>query len=335
MPPPPPKRPPMRSRGLTPEQKARAGIFAGKDAWGYRFAQPIMRLENEMMKRAPEDKERERINAVLLRDFELDPKKLNEGFDGEEIPWGMLRAELKSRRRTFAEAVRESCKKSRGGMIGIQQTHFLAHEHRLMHTFRARADRMAFPLELAVEASVLKSTWTAQYVLHLDRVFYPFMSLPQKSRFDTPVVVADAYRLLDGRGESVIRTHDRKVLMGIEASPVPGPEAAFDWRMAIDGSVYSLQEPRAIRVPSFTVKDESGKLVGEGEYHPDAGSAKVDMTFRFDVAGDTLPWLALTAVYLDAFTQRVRGILGRAERANTEREEADQKAAAELEKEKL
>ncbi len=326
-------------RRLTPEEKAKAAVFSGKDAWGYRFAQPIWRLElglGETMKRAPEDKERERLLAVLGRELELTPARIEHGLTGEELPWGLLREDKKTRRRRFAEAVREASKKTAGGRLGIQQAHYLAHQEGLMRTFRARADRAAFPLELSIEEVVLKSTWSAGYVLHLDRVFYPVHKLPQVDRFAQPLIVADGYRLLDGRGESVVRTHDRKLKASIEASSISSPAAAFDWRITLGERCFTLREPRTIRSPAFRLEDAMGAEVGGCDSALDPASTKLDVTFRFDVSDDGAPWLALAIIYLDAFTQRARGVLGRAEAAAIERAEAEAaEAAALLEKEKL
>lgn len=274
------------------------------------------------MKRAPEDRERERVCALLAREYELDPKTLTGGFDGEVIPWGLFRNEKVSPRRTFAEAVRAACLKSRGGKLGIFQVHFLAHKLGLLQTFRCQADAIAFPLSLSFENVVMLEKYEADYVLQIDRVFYPVFALPKLSRFAEPIVVADAYRLLDDRGESVVRTPKKEPLVSIEGPTHADPKARFAWKLVAKDLLLTLEEPLG-RTPGFTAKDERGDVLLSAESSLGADALRFDVTFRVDFKTDLKPWLGFAAVYLDAYTQRARGILGRAQRAADEKAKAD------------
>lgn len=300
-----------------------------KDPWGYNFAQPIWKLDPgaERMKRAPEDRERERIGAVLTREYELDPKQLGGGFDGEAVPWGLFREEKKkSPRRLLAEATREACLKSRGGVLGIFQTHFLAHKLGLMHTVRAKADSVAFPLAITFENTVMLDKYEGEYVLHLDRVFYPIFPSPKPTRFAEPLVLADAYRWLDHKGESVVRSPKKEPLIMITGDPHADPRSTFEWRLAVGDHVLTLEEP-LVRTPGFTLKNERGDVLVsvESALKPDARS--FDLTMRIDFVTDIKAWLGFLSVYMDAFTQRAQGILGRAREAAEAKDKAELEAA--------
>jgi hypothetical protein len=336
MPPKQPPRPPAaRPRPLKAPRDPHRTKLLDKDAWGYNFAQPIWKLDAgaERMKRAPEDRERERVLTMLRREYELDPKQLSAGLDGEVIPWGLFREDARtdkvrnekaSLRRAFAEAVRAACLKSRGGVLGVAQTHFLAHKLGLMQTIRCKADAQAFPLTLELQNVVMLEKYEASYVLHIDRVFYPVFALPKASRFAEPAVLADAYRLLDGRGESVVRSPKKEPLVVVSGDPHKDPTARFRWQVVAGDHALTLEEPIG-RAPTFTAKDASGAVLLSCDNSLATEARGLDVTLRVDFAADIKPWLGFLAVYLDAFTQRTQGILGRA------REVADQKAKAEAE----
>ena len=86
--------------------------------------------------------------------------------------------------------------------------------------------------------------------------------------------------------------------------------------------MLTLEEPLG-RTPGFTAKDASGAVLlsCESALGPDARA--FDVTFRMDFITDLKPWLGFAAVYLDAFTQRTQGILGRARAAAEEKEKAE------------
>jgi hypothetical protein len=340
--PPPPKRPTKKRPGSaqlaarrqlqrSPEEREKEAVFANKDAWGYRFAQPIWRLDlgvSETMKRAPEDKERERLGRMLDRLFGLPLARITAGMDGEELPWGVMKDDhKKTSRRVFAESVRLMSHKAAGGVLGSRQTYYLAHAAKLMHTFRIKARAMAFPLELEIEESVLKSQWLAEYALQVHRAFYPIFKAPKKSRFELPLVVTSAYRVLDGRGESAVRTNDRKAVLAVEAVPVISPNDPFKWKITAGPAFYTLKEPASTRSPAFILEDTSGQVVGECTSSKDPDSHSIDATFRFDIDSEQTPWLGLSVLYLDAFTQRARGVLGRAAEHADDAARNDEKAA--------
>ncbi|MCC6808472.1 MAG: hypothetical protein IT381_13690 [Deltaproteobacteria bacterium] len=296
-----------------------------KDAWGYNFAQPIWKLDasSERMKRAPEDRERERVLLMLAREFELGPDDLHNGLSAEMITWGLFRNEKISPRKTFAEALRTACLKARGGRLGIFQTHFLAHKLALMQTVRVKSPAFGFPLELDVQNVVMLEKYEVGYVVHLDRVFYPVFALPKISRFVEPALLADAYRLLDGRGESVVRSPKKEPLFTITGDPHHDPEKPFEWSVVQKDRALTLKEPFG-RTPAATLTDASGKIVAsiDSQHGPDAHV--IDVTLRVDLPGDLKPWIGFLAVYLDAFVQRSLGILGRAREAVAAKEKAEQ-----------
>lgn len=323
---PPKKPPPPPARGLPaalalrqPTELRRDPLknkaLYDKDPWGYQFAQPLWRLEGETMKRAPEDHERERVCAMLSRELQLDPKTLKAGLTGEALHWTPLLKDKDPRRRQFAEWVRELCSKSRGGKLGVWATHQLAHEAGLLSTVHITAQRAGFPLKLTLEEPVSKRRFAPQYALHLDRVFYPIFALPKKSRFNDPIGLVDAYRLLDAGYESVVRRTSGELLLAISgkanAESADPKQARFEWNVSGADQAFTLTEATA-RVPGFELRDSSGALVGslvnEAQGSPPVAIAA---TLRIDEPGPALPWLGLAVAYFDAWVQRQRGVLGR------------------------
>ncbi len=312
-----PIRPPPRPRD------PHATKLIDKDEWGYNFAQAIWKLDPgaERMKRAPEDRERERVNAFLKRVYALDAKQLTAGFSGESLSWGMFREDKKTPRLLLAEHLRAACLKARGSMLGIFQTHFLAHKFNFLQTLRLKSPAQGFPLELEVKNAVMLEGYEVGYALQIDRVFYPVFSLPKATRFVEPLVVADAYRLLDGRGESMVRTPKKNVLLSIESDPHSDPKAPFEWKIMFGGEGYTLKEPIG-RQPQFTMTDASGAVVASLESNLAIDARAIDVTLRVEVASEPKAWIGLASVYLDAYTQRAQGILGRARDAAEAKEKA-------------
>jgi hypothetical protein len=292
--------------------------FRSKDPWGYHFAQPMMRLDRgvaEVIRRDPNDKERERICRVLEQQYELDARDLDQGLEPRLLPWRRMERERSSPRKRLAEAIKKHAHRAPGGRLGIAQVHALAHEALLLHTWRARAEKVGFPLELAIDQPALGTRYAVDYVLHVDRAFYSVFVEPRKDRFAPPLLVSEALRVFEGRAEARVRKLDKSVWLAASSQGFGRPLVL---EIEIDADRFRYKEQLGPH-PSGQILDAAEQPVGSLSSEKVSG---FDMTLRVDVCGPTEPWLGLLSILADAWTQRVRGTAERALEHDAERQQA-------------
>lgn len=340
---PPPKKKPVRvkKRGAkkkkgapTPQVVAAPVIPAlpvsltDKDAWGYQFSHTMWRYEpgiSDGMRRDPNDAERLRVLRVLEEVYELrDPKRLDQGFTNDSLPWGLMHHDRLTPRKKLAERIRTVCLKAPNGRLGIAQLRYLLTDAELMSTLVVRSKGKTFPLDVEITDPVLKKTWIAKHTRHLDRVFYLIQpASPPPGRFDPPLCVVDPMRFDHQSGYALARNAKKQPLVSVDTKD-------------LDASIFKLEvsTTRPLHFRENRQRDPAGDLLDDervvGRCVSLSKSGDVGLTFRveIDLAGPQMPWLALAVVLADVWVQRATGVMHRAvtverEKVEREKQEAD------------